>query len=130
MRYRGGNSQRPTTDDQRPTDPGDRQRQNAKRLVMQTDRALTGLKVLDLSDGPGQLTGRILAELGAEVLKIEPPGGDALRKRGPFIGGEPHPDCGAQWVARNLGKRSMVLDLAREDGARRLRELARLADVL
>src|SRR5262245_28877992 len=99
-------------------------------MTDQNNRALTGLKVLDLTDEPGQLTGRILADLGAEVLKIEPPGGDALRKRGPFIGGEPHPDCGAQWVARNLGKRSLVLDLTQAAGAQRLRDLARQADVL
>src|SRR5215813_11479539 len=99
-------------------------------MTEQNDPALAGLKVLDITDEPGQLTGRILADLGAEVLKIEPPGGDALRKRGPFIGGEPHPDCGAQWVARNLGKRSLVLDLTQAAGAQRLRDLARQADVL
>src|SRR5580765_2297741 len=94
------------------------------------DRALTGLKVLDLTAEAGQLTGRILADLGAEVLKIEPPGGDPLRQRGPFIGGEPHPDCGVQWVARSLGKRSVVLDLDQPHGSERLRGLARDADVL
>jgi len=95
-----------------------------------SDRALTGLKVLDLTAEAGQLPGRILADLGAEVLKIEPPGGDPLRQRGPFIGGEPHPDCGVQWVARSLGKRSVVLDLDQPHGTERLRALARDADVL
>ncbi len=74
-------------------------------------RAWRGLRVVDLTDESGHLAGRILADLGAEVLKIEPPGGDAARRRGPFVGGEPHPDAGAQWLARNLGKRSVVLDL-------------------
>jgi crotonobetainyl-CoA:carnitine CoA-transferase CaiB-like acyl-CoA transferase len=95
-----------------------------------TELALTGLRVLDLTDEAGQLAGRILADLGAEVLKIEPPGGDAVRKRGPFVGGEPHPDCGVQWIAANLGKRSLVLDLQRPEGVERLRALARQADVL
>ena len=94
------------------------------------DLALTGLRVLDLTEELGQLAGRILADLGAEVLKIEPPGGDPLRKRGPFVGGEPHPDCGVQWIARNLGKHSLVLDLHQPAGADRLRELAAQADVL
>lgn len=94
------------------------------------DRALTGLRVLDLTDETGHLAGRILADLGAEVLKIEPPGGDPLRKRGPFVGGEPHPDCGVSWIARNLGKRSLVLDLTLPGDAERLRALARQADVL
>jgi crotonobetainyl-CoA:carnitine CoA-transferase CaiB-like acyl-CoA transferase len=94
------------------------------------DLALSGLKVLDLTDESGQLAGRILADLGAAVLKIEPPGGDALRARGPFVGGEPHPDCGVQWMARNLGKHSLVVDLEQPAGAERLRALAREADVL
>jgi crotonobetainyl-CoA:carnitine CoA-transferase CaiB-like acyl-CoA transferase len=98
--------------------------------MSQPELALTGLRVLDLTDEPGQLAGRILADLGAEVLKIEPPGGDASRRTGPFIGGEPHPDAGVQWVARNLGKHSLVLDLEQPAGAERLRALARQADVL
>jgi crotonobetainyl-CoA:carnitine CoA-transferase CaiB-like acyl-CoA transferase len=95
-----------------------------------TQLALTGLRVLDLADEPGQLAGRILADLGAEVVKIEPPGGDPLRRRGPFVGGEPHPDCGATWIARNLGKHSLVLDLTVPADVARLRALAADADVL
>lgn len=94
------------------------------------DRALTGLRVLDLTEESGHLTSRILADLGAEVLKIEPPGGDPARAKGPFVGGEPHPDCGAQWIARNLGKHSLVLDLAQPADVDRLRTLAGEADVL
>src|SRR5215468_10260290 len=99
-------------------------------MTASNDLALTGLRVLDLTDETGHLAGRILADLGAEVLKIEPPGGDPSRQRGPFVGGEPHPDCGVQWLARNLGKRSLVLDLAKAADAARLRGLARDADVL
>ncbi|HSP99083.1 MAG TPA: CoA transferase, partial [Candidatus Dormibacteraeota bacterium] len=92
--------------------------------------ALAGLRVVDLTDESGHLAGRILADLGAEVLKIEPPGGDAARRRGPFLGGEPHPDAGAQWLARNLGKRSVVLDLDAGADRERLQALLRAADVL
>jgi crotonobetainyl-CoA:carnitine CoA-transferase CaiB-like acyl-CoA transferase len=92
--------------------------------------ALSGLRVLDLTDETGHLAGRILADLGAEVLKVEPPGGDPTRQRGPFIGGTPHLDAGVQWVARNLGKRSVVLDLDTPDGLTRLHALAAEADVL
>jgi crotonobetainyl-CoA:carnitine CoA-transferase CaiB-like acyl-CoA transferase len=99
-------------------------------MTAPTDLALTGLRILDLTEEAGQLAGRILADLGAEVLKVEPPGGDSLRKRGPFVGGEPHPDCGVQWIARNLGKRSLVLDLGERAGADRLCALVRAADVL
>lgn len=92
--------------------------------------ALTGLRVVDLTDETGHLAGRILADLGAEVLKVEPPAGDATRRRGPFVGGEPHPDAGAQWLARNLGKRSVVLDLTAGADRERLNALLRDADVL
>jgi crotonobetainyl-CoA:carnitine CoA-transferase CaiB-like acyl-CoA transferase len=95
-----------------------------------SELALAGLRVLDLTDEPGQLAGRILADLGATVVKIEPPGGDPLRTRGPFVGGEPHPDCGVTWMARNLGKRSLVLDLHQAADVERLRALAQQADVL
>jgi crotonobetainyl-CoA:carnitine CoA-transferase CaiB-like acyl-CoA transferase len=91
---------------------------------------LNGLRVLDLTDESGHFAGRILADLGAEVLKIEPPGGDPVRRRGPFWADERHPDRGAQWLARNLGKRSQILNFATAEGAGVLRELARDADVL
>ncbi|MEO8602059.1 MAG: CoA transferase [bacterium] len=99
-------------------------------MTQNAQRALAGLRVLDLTDESGHLAGRILADLGAEVLKVEPPGGDATRQRGPFIGGEPHPEAGVQWIARNLGKRSVVLDLAQPADVERLHGLARQADVL
>ena len=99
-------------------------------MTQTSQRALTGLRVLDLTDESGHLAGRILADLGAQVLKIEPPGGDVARRRGPFVGGEPQRDAGAQWIARNLGKHSLVLDLSPAADAERLRELARDADVV
>jgi len=91
---------------------------------------LRGLRVLDLCGESGQLTGRILADLGAEVLAVEPPAGDPLRARGPFFGGAAHPDRGATWIARNLGKQSLVLDLDSEIDRTRLRELVGAADVV
>jgi crotonobetainyl-CoA:carnitine CoA-transferase CaiB-like acyl-CoA transferase len=89
---------------------------------------LEGLKVLDLTDEQGHFAGRVLADLGAEVLKVEPPGGDPARMKGPFWGGEPHPDCGVQWLARNWGKRSVVIDI--ESEPQKPRDLIRVADVL
>jgi len=91
---------------------------------------LSGYRVLDLSDERGQLAGRMLADLGADVIKIEPPGGDPQRGRGPARPGRAQPD-GLAWLAWNAGKRSLVLDLAgsREDRERFLELVAR-ADVV
>jgi crotonobetainyl-CoA:carnitine CoA-transferase CaiB-like acyl-CoA transferase len=68
--------------------------------------------------------GRILAELGAEVLKIESPGGgDALRREGPFMAGEPYGQDSALFAYVNAGKRSLTLDPDRPSGADLLRRL-------
>jgi crotonobetainyl-CoA:carnitine CoA-transferase CaiB-like acyl-CoA transferase len=79
------------------------------------------LRVLDLAGAPGVFCGRLLVGLGAEVLRIEPPGGDPLRHALPD---------GLPFAHANAGKRSLVLDLEREDGRARLRRLAADADVL
>ena len=91
---------------------------------------LTGVRILDLTDARVHLAGRILGDLGADVVKVEPPGGDALRRQGPFAGGRPDPDRGLAWLARNASKRGIVLDLGEAEDRARLAELARSADVL
>ncbi len=72
---------------------------------------LAGIRVLDLTDERGHLAGRILADLGAEVILIEPPGGDPLRRRGPFLSTTADPNAGVPFISANPGKRSLVLDL-------------------
>jgi crotonobetainyl-CoA:carnitine CoA-transferase CaiB-like acyl-CoA transferase len=91
---------------------------------------LTGLRVLDLTDARAQLAGRILGDLGADVVKVEPPGGDPLRREGPWLGGRPDPERGIAWLARNASKRGIALDLESDAGREQLRALARHADVL
>ncbi len=87
---------------------------------------LNGLRVLDLTDERGILCGKMLGDLGADVVQIEPPGGSSARRIGPFD------DSGASlfWAAYARNKRSLVLDLASEAGRARLAELARGADFL
>gem|GEM_PF-5350693 len=48
---------------------------------------LTGIRVLDLSGDMGVYCGKLLADVGADVIKVEPPGGDAMRRTGPFVAG-------------------------------------------
>ncbi|MFR9801909.1 CaiB/BaiF CoA transferase family protein [Pseudonocardia sp. RS010] len=91
---------------------------------------LQGTRVLELADELGEYCGRLLAGLGAEVVKIEPPGGEGTRRHGPFHHDEPHPDRSLHFWHYNLGKRSVVLDLTTEAGRRGFRDLAAGADVL
>jgi crotonobetainyl-CoA:carnitine CoA-transferase CaiB-like acyl-CoA transferase len=88
------------------------------------------IRVLDLSDGGALLCGRILADLGADVIQIEPPGGAAARRLGPYAGGSPDPERSLFWWSYARGKRGLVLDLASEAGRRELLALAAGADVL
>jgi crotonobetainyl-CoA:carnitine CoA-transferase CaiB-like acyl-CoA transferase len=91
---------------------------------------LAGVRVLDLTDESGWLAGKVLADLGADVVKVEPPGGDPGRRRGPFLGGREDPERCLRWLALNTSKRSLVLDLEREAGRETFRCLLAHADVL
>jgi crotonobetainyl-CoA:carnitine CoA-transferase CaiB-like acyl-CoA transferase len=88
------------------------------------------IRVLDLSDGGALLCGQILADLGADVVQVEPPGGAAARRLGPFAGGVAEPEGSLFWWAYARGKRGLVLDLETPAGQEALLTLARSADVL
>src|SRR5207249_252292 len=72
---------------------------------------LQGLRALDLTDPLGYLCGRLLVDLGVEVIKVEPPGGDAGRQLAPCFRGANGRECGLFWYATNAGKRSITLAL-------------------
>jgi crotonobetainyl-CoA:carnitine CoA-transferase CaiB-like acyl-CoA transferase len=91
---------------------------------------LAGFRALDLSGLAGQFTGRALVDLGMEVIKVEPPGGDPVRRLGPFKDGQPHLEGSLRFGWLNAGKRSMTLDLERESGRALLRDLAAQTDLL
>ncbi len=92
---------------------------------------LSGIRVLDLTTARCEIAGRILVDLGAEVIKIEPPGGCEARRMPPFEDGrEAEPDGSLYWAAYGAGKRSIVLDLETGAGREQLRALAAGADVL
>jgi len=80
------------------------------------DRLLSPFRVLDLTDELGFLCGKILGDLGADVIKIEKPGGDEARKIGPFYRDEPHPEKSLYWFAFNNNKRGITLNLASARG--------------
>src|SRR5260370_20933053 len=90
---------------------------------------LSPYRVFDASGPLGFLTGRILGDLGADVIKVEPPGGDPSRAWPPF-----HERNGVRqslfWAAHNANKRGITLDLESRSGQFVFRELARTGDVV
>jgi crotonobetainyl-CoA:carnitine CoA-transferase CaiB-like acyl-CoA transferase len=75
--------------------------------------ALDGVVVVEMATGvSGPYCGKLLALLGAEVVKIEPPGGDPSRQKGPFPADTPDPERSGLFLHLNTGKRSLVLDVA------------------
>jgi crotonobetainyl-CoA:carnitine CoA-transferase CaiB-like acyl-CoA transferase len=91
---------------------------------------LAPYRVLDLTGAIGAVLPRLLAGLGAEVIRIEPPGGHPLRMTPPFLHDRPGRDRSLYWQQINAGKRSVTLALDRADGRALLLALARTADIL
>src|SRR6266566_5024157 len=91
---------------------------------------LAHLRVVDLTDLRGAFAGRLLADLGADVVKVEPPRGDPGRFVPPFAGGGAAADRSLPFLYRNANKRGAVLDLHDAGGWRRFCELCERADVL
>ena len=93
---------------------------------------LDGVKVLDLSeDIAGSFCARLLADYGADVLKLEPPTGAVLRRMPPFFGDDPHPEKSLFFLAMNLNKKSATHQPGVGERARQLfRELVPHVDVV
>jgi crotonobetainyl-CoA:carnitine CoA-transferase CaiB-like acyl-CoA transferase len=91
---------------------------------------LSPYRVLDLTTERGLLCGQILGDLGADVIKVEPPGGASARRLGPFYQDDPHLDSSLFWWAYNRNKRSVTLDVTRHEGQALLRRLVERAHFL
>jgi crotonobetainyl-CoA:carnitine CoA-transferase CaiB-like acyl-CoA transferase len=91
---------------------------------------LNPYRVLDLTTERGLLCGQILADLGADVIKIEPPGGSSARKLGPFYQDQEDAENSLYWWAYNRNKRGVTLDITRSEGQDILRRLAQGAKFL
>ena len=91
---------------------------------------LAHVRVVDLTDLRGALAGRLLADLGADVLKVEPPAGDPDRRRPPRAGGGTDPDGSLAFLYRHANKRGCKLDPTTAAGRRRLEALCSAGDVL
>ena len=92
---------------------------------------LEGVKVLDLSeDLAGSFCARLLADYGADVLKLEPPRGAVLRRMRPFFHDDPHPEKSLFFLVMNLNKKGATLNLETTTGQSILKQLARRVDVI
>ena len=91
---------------------------------------LSGYQVLDLSGPMGVFCGKLMADMGADVIKVEPPGGDPMRRIGPFVHDEPHPEGSLHWLHFNTNKRSITLDVTTTEGAGLFQRLAQNVDAI
>ncbi len=91
---------------------------------------LSPYRVLDLTTERGLLCGQLLGDMGADVIKVEPPGGSPARGLGPFLNDQPHPDRSLYWWAYNRNKRSITLDIDRPEGRELLKRLVAGYDFL
>lgn len=92
--------------------------------------ALAKVRVLDLADERAIYGAKLLADLGAEVIRVEPPDGDPLRRRGPFTAGDDGEEHSLYYAYYGSNRRSVALDLESDDGRARLRRLALASDVV
>lgn len=96
-----------------------------------SDSPFDGLAVIECIESPaGEAAGKLFADLGADVIKVEPPGGVASRHQGPYAGDEPDPDRSLEFWAYGSSKRSLVADAATDDGAQTIVRLCQTADLL
>jgi crotonobetainyl-CoA:carnitine CoA-transferase CaiB-like acyl-CoA transferase len=93
-------------------------------------QCLSGIKALDLTGEMGHLCGKILADMGIDVIKVEPPGGDPSRNIGPFYKDIPHHERSLSWFAYNTNKRGITLNLEKEQGRNILKKLTGKIDIL
>src|SRR5215469_6398680 len=91
---------------------------------------LGGLRILELADETGQFCGKLLGDLGADVIKIEPPGGEPSRHVGPFLDDIPHAERSLSFWYYNTSKRGITLSLETVDGRQLFQRLAATADVI
>src|SRR4030043_1738561 len=95
-----------------------------------TESVLGPYRVLDLADEKGLLCGKILGDLGADVIKVEKPGGDPSRNLGPFYKDIPHPEKNLYWFAYNHNKRGVTLDIETQTGKDLFLKLIQKTDIV
>jgi crotonobetainyl-CoA:carnitine CoA-transferase CaiB-like acyl-CoA transferase len=103
---------------------------NRQKMGNEKDSLLKGLRILDLADEKGSFCSKILADLGARVIKIEKPGGDPARKKGPFLKDTERPHPSLSFLYNNTNKLGITLNLERSEGRELFLRLTRECDVV
>lgn len=91
---------------------------------------LGGVRILEIGNELGEYAGKVLAGLGADVVRVEPPGGEVTRSYGPFYKDAPDPNRSLYFWHYNFGKRGVVLDLDDVEGQAEFAALAGMSDVI
>ncbi|HEY3152782.1 MAG TPA: CoA transferase [Candidatus Binatia bacterium] len=91
---------------------------------------LSGYRVLDLSSSMGAFCGKLLRDLGMDVIKVEPREGDATRREAPFAKGDTDREGSLRFAYLNAGKRSITLDIAAENSRKLLLDLVARSDIV
>lgn len=99
-------------------------------MAEQSPQALSPYRALDLTTEIGQYAGRCLAEMGADVIKVELPEGDRVRRIGPFFRDEARPDRSMLWFVLNASKKGVTCDLEHPEGRALFRKLVAKTDVV
>jgi crotonobetainyl-CoA:carnitine CoA-transferase CaiB-like acyl-CoA transferase len=100
-------------------------------LLAMPDSALSDLRVIESAQGiAGPYCGKLFADLGAQVIKVEPPAGDSSRRQGPFPDDLPHDEKSGLFLHLNTGKQSVTIDISVPSGQAVFRKLLANADVL
>jgi len=100
------------------------------KTLSKREYALKGVGVLDLAGEQGSFSSRLLADLGARVIKVEKPGGEPSRKIGPYWGGSPDPEKSLFFYFNNANKLGITLELQNKEGRRIFLELVRRNDII
>ncbi|MBW2090796.1 MAG: CoA transferase [Deltaproteobacteria bacterium] len=97
-------------------------------MTENVDGMLSPYRVLDLADEKGSFCGKLMGDMGADVIKIEKPGGDSARNIGPFYHDEADPEKSLYWYSMNTSKRGITLDIDKPEGADIFKKLVATAD--
>ena len=98
--------------------------------MTEANSLLEGCRILDLTDEKGVFAGKVLGDFGADVIKVEKPGGDPTREIGPFYKDIQDPEKSLFWFATNTSKKGITLNIETPEGRDLFKRLVKIADIV